>query len=356
MNHKNHLSESELMELLTKRMDEYFVAITGNSGSWDTARAIKTAQHLNLMKVRSQLIKSKLFESDLWGYGINSISDGHENHSCLDVDEFKLVQGLNKHHHEQRFLWLLTFKIDSGAFFVSIFCIDTATHGVNSNLNSKFELKDFKNVRIRTRQQKIYIDVFFENTDKPIQFQIDSYGKGAKMYGEQLAEFYLKNIETEASKIKLKNNAIQKVKKDKKIIEQEVDTIEEMLRITFVQILEQNIGENQYQLLLAGKHKADIKRRIKQHVEKHPKVKIDDYNLLKKAIEFSDIDHLKQSILKDANWSYFEPKFRTKESVEKYFSQLGDLRHVLKHSRELSELIELEGKAAIEWFKQILEE
>lgn len=355
MNQKNHLTESELMDLLRKRLDEYIVAITNNSGSFDTYRAIKTAQHLNLQNVRAQLIKSKLFESDLWGYGINSISDGSERHSSIDVDDFKMIQELNKHHHAQRLLWLLTFKIEFGAFFVSIFCIDTAKHGVNSNLNTKFELKDFKNVRIRTRNQKTYIDVFFKNSTLPVEFQVDTFGKGGKMHGEQLAQYYLESIESFAQKENLEKNTDQKGYNDQNATEKEVDNIEEKLRSKFIEVLKQNFNEEEYEKLLSGKHKSDVKRRIKQYVDKHPRANLNDFKSIERAIQFSDIEHLKQSILKDTNWPFFEPIFNNKEHLEKYCTQLSSLRHVFKHSRELSSLIELEGKAAIEWFKQILE-
>ena len=352
MSKEQHISESQFPGILNKRMDEYFIAITGNTGSGTRAMNIKTAQILNIQTVQSQCKKSKLFDGEFWGYGINSICDGTEIHSSIDVEKFKRLQELNKHHNENRFLWLLTFKVEGDSLFVSIFCIDTATFGVNSNLNTKYKLKDFKNARIRTRGNITYVDFIFENLEKPIHFQIDSYSQGGKLNREQLAEYYIKQITEKAELSKEKHQVVEKVISERKLIEYDVDIIEHKLRIVFVDILINETGN--YEDILTGSPKNDIRRRIKQHVDKHPREKINDYKLLKNAIEFTDIEHLKLVILKDANWPHFEPIFKTKDATEKYFNQLSQLRHPLKHSRKLTDLVKLEGMASIEWFNQVI--
>lgn len=322
MNKEQHISENQLIEILNKRMDEYYTAITGNQYSGMRGAYIKTAQRINIQKVNAQLKKSNLFSGEFWGYGINSISDGNEVHSTLDVENFKKIQDLNKHHHDQRFLWLLTFKIEAESLFVSIFCIDTATFNVNSNLNSQYDLIHFQNARVRTRVNITYVDFIFKNLEKPIQFQIDSYAQGGKLHGEQLAEYYVEQITEKARLIKESNKVIEKTKSESKLIEEDVDAIEQKLRAVFNNVLESATGKKNYQDIITGNPKSDLKRRIKQHVDLHPKESISDYDLLKDAIDFADIEHLKLTILKDANWQFFEPIFKTKEASEKYFNQL----------------------------------
>lgn len=354
MNKEQHISENQLIEILNKRMDEYYTAITGNSYAGMRGAYIKTAQRINIQKVQGQAKKSKLYDGEFWGYGINSISDGNEIHSTIDVEDFKKIQDLNKHHHDQRFLWLLTFKVEAESLFVSIFCIDTATFRVNSNLNSKYDLTDFQNARVRTRGNVIYVDFILKNLDKPIHFQIDSYAQGGKLHGEQLAEFYVKQITEKAEIVKQNNKIAEKLKSEIKLVEEEVDAIELKLRTVFVDILENATGKKNYQDIITGKPKTDLRRRIKQHVDLHPKENVEDYDLLKDAIDFADIEHLKLIILKDNNWQYFEPIFKTKEATEKYFNQLSQLRHTLKHSRKMTELVKLEGMASLEWFNQVV--
>ena len=113
-------------------------------------------------------------------------------------------------------------------------------------------------------------------------------------------------------------------------------------------------GKENYEDILTGSPKSDIRRRIKQHVDQHPREKMDDYKLLKNAIEFTDIEHLKLVILKESNWEYFESIFKSKDATEKYFNQLSQIRHTLKHSRKMTELVKLEGMASIEWFSQVI--
>ncbi|WP_194778063.1 hypothetical protein [Pararhodonellum marinum] len=354
MSKEQHISESQFSEILNKRMDEYFIAITGNTGSGARAMHIKTAQRINIQTVQTQCKKSKLFAGDFWGYGINSICDGTEIHSSTDVENFKRLEELNKHHNENRFLWLLTFKVEGENLFVSIFCIDSATFGVNSNLNTKYDLKDLKNARIRTRGNITYVDFIFENLEKPIHFQIDNYAQGGKLNGERLAEYYIEQITKKAEEIKGNHQVAKSVVSERKLIENEVDVIEHKLRNFFVDTLVKKTGKENYEDIITGSPKNDIRRRIKQHVDQHPRENIDDYKSLKNAIEFADIEHLKLVILKDSNWRHFEQIFKTKDATEKYFNQLSQIRHPLKHSRKLTELVKLEGMVSIEWFNQVL--
>jgi hypothetical protein len=354
MNKEQHISEHQMIEILNKRMDEYYTAITGNSYSGMRGAYIKTAQRINILKVQNQAKKSKLYDGEFWGYGINSISDGIEIHSTIDVKDFKKIQDLNKHHHDQRFLWLLTFKVEAESLFVSIFCIDTATFGVNSNLNSKYDLTDFQNARVRTRGNVTYVDFIFKSLEKPIHFQIDSYAQGGKLHGEQLGEYYVEQITEKGRFIKQNNKIAEKLKSEIKLVEEEVDVIEQKLRAVFVNTLETASGNKNYQDIITGKPKNDLRRRIKQHVDLHPKESIGDYDLLEDAIDFADIEHIKLIILKDTNWQYFESIFKTKAATEKYFNQLSQLRHTLKHSRKMTELVKLEGMASLEWFNQVV--
>jgi hypothetical protein len=77
-------------------------------------------------------------------------------------------------------------------------------------------------------------------------------------------------------------------------------------------------------------------------------------SLLKDAIQFCNIEHLKKIILKEKNWEFFEIKFREKDKVVQYFEQLNNARKAVKHTRELTTFVSLEGEAAIEWFGMVL--
>jgi hypothetical protein len=58
-------------------------------------------------------------------------------------------------------------------------------------------------------------------------------------------------------------------------------------------------------------------------------------------------------IFKD-NWLFFEPIFKNKAPLQEKFSKLGELRNAIRHSREVSEVTSLEGRASMVWFNEIL--
>jgi hypothetical protein len=136
-------------------------------------------------------------------------------------------------------------------------------------------------------------------------------------------------------------------------INDEIDNIEIKIRETIINILKQNIPINNYELIITGDSKTQVRNRIKLFIEKHPNRKHEDFIELKAAIQFCDIDHLKKLILKDDYWAFFIEKFKDKNKTEKYFEQLTELRHAVKHNREITNLILLEGNAAIEWFNLV---
>ena len=59
-------------------------------------------------------------------------------------------------------------------------------------------------------------------------------------------------------------------------------------------------------------------------------------------------------IVSKTAWSLFEPNFKNKTMVMDKFSKLGELRNSIRHSREVSEIAILEGKAAIIWLNEVL--
>src|SRR5438067_5780527 len=93
-----------------------------------------TARLHNLQTIKRIIEENNLLDADIWGYGINSISDGKEEFSSIDVEAVKRTGGLNKHHESFRKLHLLTYKIENNALFVSTFSIDSCSVGVDCNV------------------------------------------------------------------------------------------------------------------------------------------------------------------------------------------------------------------------------
>ncbi len=136
-------------------------------------------------------------------------------------------------------------------------------------------------------------------------------------------------------------------------INDSIDKTEIKLRNIVVEVLIRQSQTEDFENFLTGEVKRQVKRRIEQHIEKHPNKTKDDFKSLRKSIQFCDIEHLKTTILKDEYWDWFKPVFQDKLKVEKYFNQFSEIRHVVKHTREMTSLILYEGKASIDWFEMI---
>lgn len=55
-----------------------------------------------------------------------------------------------------------------------------------------------------------------------------------------------------------------------------------------------------------------------------------------------------------SNWGLFEENFGSKGILQNRFSQLGELRNGIRHSRGATDIAIKDGEAAISWFDSIL--
>jgi hypothetical protein len=134
-----------------------------------------------------------------------------------------------------------------------------------------------------------------------------------------------------------------------------IDDLEDELRNVIVNILTREIGKDDFEALITGDAKQQVRRRIELYLEKHPNKSKDDFKTLSKSIQFCDIEHLKKIVLKNEYWGFFEARFKDKIKVERYFNHFSELRHTVKHKREMTALVLHEGNAAVEWFRMVLQ-
>lgn len=349
-----HISKSYFFEVLEKRLREYEEAIFGIKKMPSMKQHLLTALLHHIQELKKNDALYNLFGKSFWGFGINNICDGSDGYTNPDVFEVKKIGGLNKHHEKYRYLYLLLFKIENDSLFVSTFIIDSCGYGHTSKINKEFKLEDFKNYEILKRGSAIIIELFFTSSSKPIRFQIDTYHFGGHLSGELLAKYYVENITKLASEHKSPQTQTLSEKNKDVTLDKKIDKVEINLRALIANTLIRAFAKEDYESLLTGDEKKQIKNCIKEYVGLHPNKKEDDFILLKDAIQFCNIEHLKKIILKEKNWEFFEVKFGEKDKVARYFEQLNNLRKAVKHSREITNLISFEGEAAIEWFGMVL--
>lgn len=211
MSEHKHISKKYFYEILEKRLASYEEAILGTRNIFGMKHTMMISLLNNIDKIKSLDSGSNFFGSGFWGYGINKICNGDEEYFHQDVEVIKRIGGLNKHREDYRKLLLLIFKVENNAFFVSTFSIDSCSVDFTSDINKKYELKDFHNARMKTHKNAIYVEFSFTGAKNPISFQIDTYHFGGyNLCGGQLAKYYIDGVTEFANKVPINENVISK--------------------------------------------------------------------------------------------------------------------------------------------------
>lgn len=87
---------------------------------------------------------------------------------------------------------------------------------------------------------------------------------------------------------------------------------------------------------------------------KSPTFDADTYRALVRWLEYADLRELQAIITNAALWSRFTPPFAGKPELDVKFGQLAGLRNAIRHSRHVDPVVEMEGRAAIHWFRHLL--
>ncbi|MBK9192701.1 MAG: hypothetical protein IPM77_15060 [Crocinitomicaceae bacterium] len=98
-----HISKENFLKLIQERFYDYAVAIASNNSG--LFLQIRQYEQFHVSELKKLDNSSKLFGTEVWGYGINSICDGNEIHHSIDVSELKKLDERNKHLSNQRFLF-----------------------------------------------------------------------------------------------------------------------------------------------------------------------------------------------------------------------------------------------------------
>lgn len=134
-----------------------------------------------------------------------------------------------------------------------------------------------------------------------------------------------------------------------KALDAQIEEIEFALRELIVNAIGRDHAD--YQEAIPPHIQDKVQRRIDSDVKKKPGVSAEDYLDLSKRIEFFDLREYEETIVSKGNWNLFIDVFKDKTNLGNRFNQLGTLRNGIRHSRSISEVEQLDGEAAIKWFK-----
>ena len=93
-----------------------------------------------------------------------------------------------------------------------------------------------------------------------------------------------------------------------------------------------------------------IGERLTAASRRNPTMDESHYSTLAGMLEYADLRELQDTITSRGLWDRFFEAFSTKEQLANRFSQLGELRNAIRHSRSVDEVTRRDGEAALAWF------
>jgi hypothetical protein len=134
----------------------------------------------------------------------------------------------------------------------------------------------------------------------------------------------------------------------------DIETIEFALRDLLDQKLNDAAEEDAY-IEFIPQHISDkVDDRILNWLMKNPGEDNAQFKNLRRKLDFFDLQEYKDVITSKLVWQLFESNFGSKGVLMNRFSQLGELRNSIRHSRDITEATLKDGEAAISWFNSIL--
>lgn len=94
--------------------------------------------------------------------------------------------------------------------------------------------------------------------------------------------------------------------------------------------------------------------RIASAAKKDPVFDATYYQTPKGMLEYFDLTHCMDVMVSKPYWPAFEERFKSKEALMLRFRQLGELRNRIRHSRTATDIVKVDGTAAIMWFKETM--
>ncbi len=105
-----------------------------------------------------------------------------------------------------------------------------------------------------------------------------------------------------------------------------------------------------------GKIHSNIQKRIDDHILKNPGNSLEDYKRdLRARWDFADVSDYLGIIENKKNWIHFAKIFPSKGVAQRNLADFHEFRNLVKHNREVDDINEHRGKAAILWLSDVLD-
>lgn len=98
----------------------------------------------------------------------------------------------------------------------------------------------------------------------------------------------------------------------------------------------------------------EAEKRIKAAVAKYPDVTEEELAEPRRRLDYCNVMDYRTIIENGVNWPTFEDIFRKKQDLQTYLAGFSEYRNVIMHNRDMTELVEKNGEAAMIWLSHVL--
>lgn len=151
-----------------------------------------------------------------------------------------------------------------------------------------------------------------------------------------------------------KNTEKSAIPEDLTSYNNQIEVIELALRDLIASKLTDASEEDPYKEFIPQHMSDKVDGRILKWIMKNPGEENTQFKDIRRKLDFFDLQEYSDVITSKITWQLFETNFGSKGVVMHRFSQLGELRNGIRHSRDITEATLKDGEASISWFNSIL--
>lgn len=133
-----------------------------------------------------------------------------------------------------------------------------------------------------------------------------------------------------------------------------IKELENRLRDLTHSMLHNKSGDSYWKQCVPSEVRENAEKRIGEALAKFPDLKKEEFRSHRRKLDYCNVMDYFTIMSTGANWPAFQPIFRKKDQLQRYMSGLNEYRNVVMHSRQMSELTEKNGEAALIWFETVL--
>jgi hypothetical protein len=133
-----------------------------------------------------------------------------------------------------------------------------------------------------------------------------------------------------------------------------IEQLETNIRDCIHDVLSHRVSDNYWKSNVPPAVRDIAEKRIQQDIIKHPDLKPEEFNIIRRKVDYVNVMDYRTIIGNGPNWPHFEPIFLRKQDLQYHLEQFSEYRNCVMHSRTMSELTRMGGETAMIWFESVL--